>query len=195
MTTSPSRSNRSLLETGGRGEVYGEGLAPGRSRKPPPRDRRTPAFPVALRFAVPLVSTLETSAERPCSEGFSNVAAGIGQVRGNVGQGLVRDEHHGTAFAEIDDPVLPASAVSLRKPWPRTSIPCRGWPACPASWRPCGRTTVVRRSGCTHAASTCLSIPLSTLRERLNGVPFALIAAHEELEVADLGGKAGQRFP
>jgi len=27
-----------------------------------------------------------------------------------------------------------------------------------------GRTTVVRRSGCTHAASTCLSIPLSTLR-------------------------------
>lgn len=30
--------------------------------------------------------------------------------------------------------------------------------------------------------------------ERLNGVPFALIAAHEELEVADLGGKAGQRF-
>lgn len=32
------------------------------------------------------------------------------------------------------------------------------------------------------------------IAERLDGVPFALIAAHEELEVADLGGKAGQRF-
>ena len=35
---------------------------------------RNACISVALRFAVPLVSTLETSAERPCSEGFSNAS-------------------------------------------------------------------------------------------------------------------------
>ena len=74
VTTSPSSSNKSSLKRAGVVRFTEKVLRPDEAASPAARSARNACISVALRFAVPLVSTLEASAERPCSEGFSNAS-------------------------------------------------------------------------------------------------------------------------
>ena len=185
-----------LVEAGGRGEVYREGLASGRSRKPRRAigKERLHFGGAALRRALGQHVGGERGEAlfRRLQQG---VAAGVGQVRGNVGQGLVRDEDNGTALAEIDDLGF-ARFRRLRRGSLGPGLPFLVEDGLHVRHLGVlGRQDYGGQAIGPHPRRQHLPEHIVVhVAEGFDGVPFALIAAHEELEVADLGGKAGQRF-